>query len=158
MLIALVMAQILGLSLQSGGSIGFLEADGNFWDLDNGNISLMAAQVDGVEAKAFDDFNHRLKLVPLAVFAGRFDPTAADAVVARLLFAADRPAGSVLRMPREGEVILVMLQRLGDNDYVVVTDLCPFMPQNQALVKIESLSDPVIQQVVQTIREARREK
>jgi hypothetical protein len=106
-----------------------------------------------------DGATHLLLLEPLSTLAGTFDPSRQSELRVRLRIAGY--ADSVPEAPPRGSTILVFIApsvvaRDGKlPPFCVVTDKCPFMPDDGGLVVLRDAADKRILETMRKVRAAR---
>ena len=124
-----------------------------FW---NGGAAVIIAKVGGIQqSKGGPVGDYELNVQPQACVAGLFNPAANPTVIADYSLGLERRT-----IPKAGELVLAVLfdrNKLGvpRPGFGVANGRCSFMPDNQPLVVLTGMDDPVVKEVLRKIQAGR---
>ncbi len=124
-----------------------------FW---NGTAFVIVARaLDVTPADEESPASYVVDLKPLACVSGLFNPAVHTRLTIDMALSIERR-----RVPEEGELLLVVIydrEKLGSHrpGYGLANGRCPFMPDNQPLIVLKGMDDPVILEVLKNMQAAR---
>ncbi len=124
-----------------------------FW---NGTAFVVVSKIEAVQlAHEETTIEYVVEMTPVACIAGLFNPAAHPTITADMMLNVERRI-----VPKPGDLVLAVIcdrEKLGvpRPGFAVRSGRCSFMPNNQPLIVLKGMDDPVILEVLKNMQVAR---